>query len=288
MHPLLGPTERGLDDPLDRARRERPRQVAHERDGEHPRRAARRPLGGHRVQQRRVLAHERRGAGQRRGEPRAELPLEQRQHAVAHPHPGESGVVILRVVPDRDAPGPARRPGDAAAQAQQRSDDPPGHGAHPADRPGPGPTGEAEQHRLRLVIEGVREQDEIGALRAPGPFQRGQARPPGRRLHAAGPGDPHPLDGGRVGAERGAAPGCRRGDRGAASLQTVVDGERPPADAEPGGHVRDRGGQGQRVGAAADTHEHTARAQRRETLAHRVTHRRRGGVERRTTLGHVH
>ena len=64
------------------------------------------------------------GPGQRLRDPRAELALEHRHHAVPHPRPGEAGIGVVRVLPAGDALGPAGRLGLGPGQAEQRAGEP--------------------------------------------------------------------------------------------------------------------------------------------------------------------
>jgi len=119
-------------------------------------------------------------------------------------------------------------------------------GGHPGQRPAAGSAGQPEQDGLRLVVEGVAEQDRGGAVflgrhverRVPGLPGRGLgARRAGRGHHdrdAADRVEPEPVQHRRH--ARGALAGTR--------LQPVVDGHAAGPQAQ--ARRYERGGRGQR------------------------------------------
>ena len=94
--------------------------------------------------------------------PGAELLLEQRQHLRPHPHAGELLVGVVRVGPELDALGQARGLGVGAGEVEQRAPVDLERTSHPRQRPPTRSTGQPEEHRLRLVVEGVPEQHDPG------------------------------------------------------------------------------------------------------------------------------
>ena len=112
-------------------------------------------MSGERVDQFGVLAQCRRGAGQRLGHPAAQHLFEQWQHLVAKPGSGESGIGVVRVLPRGKAQLPARGvrggpPDTQQGPAPRRIVRP-----HPSDRARAGTSAQTQQHRLRLIVEGV-------------------------------------------------------------------------------------------------------------------------------------
>ena len=154
-----------------------------------------------------------RGAGERGGDPGPELLLQHRHHPVPDPGPGEPGVVVVRVGPEREALGHAGRlrlrPGEVEQGPPERVEG----AAHAGDRAAARAAGEPEQHGLGLVVEGVAEEDDAGRRSARRP-------PPGRRTGPPGPPPRVParrldVDPGRDGLVRPRGPpsAARRGPR---------------------------------------------------------------------------
>ncbi len=71
----------------------------------------------------------------------------------------ETGIRVVRVVPERQPEGAAGLLGGGPADLEQRAQVPPVAGPHPGDRAGTGTAGQPQQHRLGLVVAGVTEQD---------------------------------------------------------------------------------------------------------------------------------
>ena len=156
--------------------------------------------------------------------------LERRQRRRAAPAPAcTRRTAFMRVVPTGRGPDPRRparwSPGGRRAAAggrEARSSRMPGDGVRARA------AGEPEQHRLRLVVEGVPEQDSGGARLGASPARRPRSGqhgppPPGRRRRAT----PHPAHEHRVEPER-RAPRSRPAaatSRGA-GLHPVVDDDR--------------------------------------------------------------
>ena len=93
-------------------------------------------------------------------------------------------VVVVRVLPRVEPRRPARRLGGGPGQVQQRARERVAPARHPGQRPGPGAAGEAQQHRLGLVVAGVPEQHQPGAEPRRGVPQRVVARGAGGGLGA--------------------------------------------------------------------------------------------------------
>ena len=148
-------------------------------------------VGGHLVQCLQVLGHQVGGPAKRVPHPAAEDVLEQRQHLAAQPHPGERRIGVVRVLPRRQTGRSGRSPRwSALRHAEQRSAPRWPPGPHPGDRPRARPAGQPEQHRLGLVVGGVREQHGARPVRASPPARPAAAArrtwpvgrpPPGRR-----------------------------------------------------------------------------------------------------------
>ena len=132
------------------------------------------------------------GAGQGRGDARAELLLEHRQHGAAHPDPGEAGVDVVRVVPVVDALDLAGGHGVVAGDVEQRADEP---------VEGRGASRRASGRRSRGPARAARSRPgRRGCARAaPRPRRSGRRSARARRT---APGGPRP---------RGRARGRRRG-----------------------------------------------------------------------------
>ena len=165
---------------------------------------------------------------------RPELALEERQHGVADPRPREPRVVVGGVGPPGDVLGAAGLLGLGAGQVEQGAAEHAEDAAHAGQRPGPASPGEAEEHRLGLVVEGVAEQHRVRAVAVGDLLQDGVAGLPGGGLEALALGlDPYPDRRGLVGAQRGHLPDDARGHLGRRLVQAVVDG-----------HAHDRPGTG--------------------------------------------
>ena len=222
-------------------------EFAHRRDVESiPGQGASQLPAGEHVERLGVLAQRDRSAGERLGDPAAEHLFQQWQHLRPKPHPGESGIGVVRVGPGGQAQFGAGGMGEAASQAQQRSE--PGRigGTHAGDRAGTGAATQAQQHGLGLVVEGVAEQHRF---RAAGGVQRGVPRGAGGGL---GPAFGAHSDGQHPGldaTEVKCLPARRPRDRFRAGDQTVVDDE-----GHGGQDCRGGGRQRQRVRAARQRH----------------------------------
>ena len=86
-----------------------------------------------------------------------------RQQLVPHPVPGHAPIVVRRILPERDPPV-----GEIAAQLdtadrQQRPNQETGPRPHPGQPGRARPADEPEQHRFRLVVDGVAQRHPIGA-----------------------------------------------------------------------------------------------------------------------------
>ena len=150
-------------------------------------------LRGQLVQRLQVLRHQGGGPAQGVPDPAAEDVLQQRQHLMPEPHPGEGRVTVVRVLPRhqtrRSTGRLGGRPASPRAVAGPRAAPRP----HPGDRARTRTASQPEQHRLGLIVRGVREQH--GAAVAP--VSRSARRipagripgPPGGRLGSAEPVD---------------------------------------------------------------------------------------------------
>ena len=105
-----------------------------------------------------------------------------------YPDPGEPGVVVVRVVPDRQPSAAHACTVSARVTSSSGRRNGPITGAHPGERAQTAPAGEPEQHRLRLVVAGVAEQHDR-VLAGGGRAQRGVAARRGRppRAHPPSP-----------------------------------------------------------------------------------------------------
>ena len=119
--------------------------------------------------------------------PGPELVLEHRQHPVAHPDAGVGGVVVVRVVPRLEPLDLAGGDGVVAAYAEQRAREDAEGRPHPLQRPPARAAGQAEQHGLGLVVEGVAEQHQRGRRGARRPPPGRRTSPPGRPPRARAP-----------------------------------------------------------------------------------------------------
>jgi hypothetical protein len=188
-----------------------------------------------------------------------ELLLHDGQHGAAHPHPREGAVVVLRVEPRLESGIRAGLDGRRAPDAEQR---PPVEAARPlhalqAGRPAA--PGQTQQHRLRLVVERVAEQDRGGTAVGRGLLEGGVAGGAGGGLGSTIGADGHLGDDHGVKAQVGGLlRGAGRGIPGSC-LQTVVDDH--GAGAESGARCLERGGRGERegVGTAGEGDEHEGR-----------------------------
>ena len=186
-----------------------------------------------------------RGAGQRLGHARSQGLLERGQRPVADPGPGEPEVLVVRVLPRLEAKLGAGGGGGAAAHGQQRPAVPAAAGGHPGQRPAARTAGQPEQDGLRLVVEGVAEQDRDGIMLVSGLVEGGVPGLAGRRFRARG------RRGHRHGAAlRGVEPqggqegGDFPGPFGRTGLQPVIDGHSARPQAQPRRH--EGRGRGQR------------------------------------------
>ena len=116
--------------------------------------------------------------------------------------------------------------GLGASQVEQRAAEHAERPAHAGQRPGAAAPGEAEQHRLGLVVEGVAEQHRVRAVAVGELLQDGVARLAGGCLEALSLGlDPDPDRRRLVGAQRGHLADDVGGHLGRSLLQAVVDGD---------------------------------------------------------------
>ena len=205
-----------------------------------------------------VLAELAGAAGERGGQAGAEVALEVGERP-AGPDPGEGRVLVHRVVPPGEALGGARGPGLLAGDPQQRAVVAAAGGRHPGEAAGPGAAGQPEEHLLGLVVEGVAEEDEAGAVVFGGGVELAVARLPGDGLEAAaaehhrpGRDDVHGVQ-----PQRAQSGADRRGDLVRPLLEPVVDDDRtdpqpPRRSLEPRGVGQ---GEGVRSPAARDEDE---------------------------------
>ena len=168
-------------------------------------------------------------ARQRRGHARAEVALEVGQ-GPAGADPGEGGVLVHRVVPPGQALRPRGLPALRPGHLEEGTAEAAAGGRHPGQGPCPGTAGEAEQHLLGLVVEGVPEQHGGGAVPVGGGVEGGVAGRAGGGLEALarrGDLDGHHVDG--VEAERAQA--RRRPPRRPAPSRAGGRGRRRPPPA---------------------------------------------------------
>ncbi len=218
--------------------------------------------------------------------------LEHGQHLLAHAHARVGGVGVVRVGPRLEAGVGAGLHGGRAPDAEQRPAVATGRGGHALQAGGAASAGEAEQHGLGLVVEGVAEQHELGA----GSTVVWRSSTAYRAARAAASGPPSvPTstrdDGHRVEAQLPRLVGRARGHGIRTVLQAVIDDHRagPPSGSRR--LERGRRGERERVGAAAQRDERERGVvARREHGADRAPHvGDRGGEAgsaRRRALGH--
>ena len=196
----------------------------------------------------------------------------------------------MGVVPEGETFGDADGAGRFAAHGQQRTHPEHtgyfilAHRRHAHQARAPRTAGEAEQHGLGLIVEGVAEKHRRGADALSLGAERVVSGIPGRGLGPPLDGDLDGDDPGRE-AERPGGLGrglglCRR-----CILQPVVDHDGGCLDAEPRGLERDRRGQGERVSAARERDNHArfgragVAAQGCECRTNGGPHGGNGGVE---------
>ena len=171
-------------------------------------------------------------------------------------------------------------PGLSAGDPEEGPQDAPPGRRHTRERARPRTPGEAEEHLLGLVVEGVAEEDGHGVMAFGGVVERGVPGSPRRGLHAlAGRRhlDPDHVDGRQTQRREPATHHRRDGRR--VPLQTVVDDDGARAQREPGSLEGRRHRQRERVCPAATRHEHRRAGSRRgQDVADGVTDRGRGGV----------
>jgi hypothetical protein len=155
------------------------------------------------------------------------------------------GVGVVRVVPPGQSQRGAGGPGVVAGQLEQRAAEPSGRRAHPGKRTGARPASQTEQHRLGLVVAGVREQHAGGAQLVGHAVQSGVASSSSRTLRAASALHPHPLDSYRLGSHRGGLLGSVGRHIGRIRLQPVVHDHGAHAHAGAPGLEAGGGQQGQ-------------------------------------------
>ena len=196
------------------------------------------------------------GARQRLGDARPERGLQGRQGVLTHPCPRVAAVGVVRVFPDLEAERRARRPRPVPADGQERPAVPTGALGHAGQRAASRSPGQAEQHRLGLVVAGVPEQD--------------GCRSGGHAHVVEGPVPGGPRGGLRAaGAAHGDRDDVRRREAQAGELrrhpgrlprrpglQLVIHGDAAGPQPLPRRDEGQRGGQGQRVGAAGARGEH--------------------------------
>ena len=203
-------------------------------------------LGGEDVEHLAIGTQRVGGAGQGFGDSTAEDVLEQRQHLGAQPDPGEARVGVVRIRPRGELQLCARRRGDGTAHPQKWPT--PGRvvAAHTRDGPRARAAPQAQQDRLGLVVEGVREQ-----YRRPGAclVECRVARRPGRRLRTADGADLHAQDPGRDTAHRQRLGLGGAGHLGRILLQLVIDDQRRGGPQRGG-----RRGQRQRIRSSGQRH----------------------------------
>jgi len=108
----------------------------------------------------RVGAQQRGGPSERPGDSGPQRGLEHRQRLVPNPAPSVFRVSVVRVVPHRKAFGGAGGSHSGPGEVEQRPSVMPADRCHPSEGSGARTAREAEQHRLRLVIPGVPQQDD--------------------------------------------------------------------------------------------------------------------------------
>ena len=84
--------------------------------------------------------------------------LEQRQNFCPKPHSAERWIVVVRVLPRRQAQFGTRRSGALAAHAEQRATPRIVERRHAVNRSRPGSASQAQQDRLCLIVERVPQQ----------------------------------------------------------------------------------------------------------------------------------
>ncbi len=203
----------------------------------------------------------------------------------AHPDPGEAPVRVVRVQPRGHSPAvPAARPRRVhvgPGQVQEGPTPQPGPLLHRRERPRSRAAGQAQQHRLGLVLPGVPEQHRRGTpvVRGPAPVPRSApfSRPP--------PGRPAP-EASTLTTSAAVAPRARlRSSPPSAPcrpirLQPVVDDHRPHDQAASGAHPCARASECQRVGSAGAGDEHRrSRLEVRDGSRRRPCGRRRSRAE---------
>ena len=170
----------------------------------------------------RLLGQHGGGAGQRVAHGGVEARLEVRDQLVADAVAQERGVGVGRVL----APGQAVR-GQVVEHvrprhAQHRAQEAPAPRAHGAEAGAARPAQQAQEHRLRLVVAGVREDDPRRAFARRGPLQEGVALQARRFLDAA-------AVAGRAGADVG--PSHAQRDAEGAAQAAAEGGVRAPSPA---------------------------------------------------------
>ncbi len=153
-----------------------------------------------------------------------------------------------------------------------------------------GPPGEPEQDGLRLVVEGVGEEQRAGSGLPERVVERGVAGGAGGGLGArCARVDPHARHDDRREAEGARGVGGPGGDRRGSVLQPVVDDDGTRGHARAGALEGGGRGEGERVGAAGEGDEDGSgrgRVEPRERLADRPSEVRDGGGETGALGGH--
>ena len=130
---------------------------------------------------------------------------EQWDHVMADPVAPECAVVVARVTYRLEAELRAERLGLGPPQLQHRADDACSGRRHPAQAGGAAASEQVEQHRLRLIVSRVPDEDRGRSGRCPSGFERGVPRGACARLLVRTRHDLHPLR-----AKRHAEPGGMR------------------------------------------------------------------------------
>lgn len=133
-----------------------------------------------------VRRHKRSGASQVGHNVSAKRRHQCRHHIRAHPRPRKRRINVVRVVPNAQTHCRTSRSAHSTRDSEQR---PHKHnpialldGGHPCDPPRPSPTRQCQQHRLRLIILRMPQQNRAGRVPLSHLNQRPIPRIPSRRL----------------------------------------------------------------------------------------------------------
>lgn len=113
-------------------------------------------LLGHCLERVGVIAQQPGASRQPTDHPRPKRLDERGQRLFAHPHPGESGVVVVGVEPGHEIAQAAGH--ETSVEVEQRATPQARPRCHRRERPSSGTPRESQQHGLRLIVTGVGEQ----------------------------------------------------------------------------------------------------------------------------------